>query len=159
MSPALIVLKPNDAARVATLHAAAAQDPWPVQDYRILLSQSTSLGLGICAESTDALIAFLICQVTLDTADLLMIATDPQSRRKGFARHVLRRLLKRLGERGVERLTLDVAADNDGAIALYRAIGFAEDGRRSNYYRRETGRVDAVLMSRAITGLPPHEKA
>ena len=159
MSPALIVLRPDDAPRIATLHNAATKDPWPVQDYRNMLSQSTHLGLGICDDTSDTLTAFVLSQIAVDTADLLMIATHPHYRRKGFARHLLRGLLSRLGERGIARLTLDVAADNGGAIALYHAMGFAEDGRRPNYYKRESWRVDAVLMSPAITGLPSHEKA
>ena len=159
MSPALIVLRPDDAARIATLHAAAADDAWPVQDYRNMLSQSTNLSFGICDDTSDTLKAFVLTQIAVDTADLLMVATHPGHRRKGLARHLLRGLLKRLGERGIARLTLDVAADNAGAIALYHAMGFAEDGRRPNYYKRDAGRIDAVLMSRTITGLRSHEKA
>ena len=155
----MIVLRPGDAIRIAALHHAATQDGWPAEDYQNMLSQSTYLGLGMCAEKEDVLTAFAICQIAVDTADLLMIATDPHFRRKGYARALLVSLLMRLGERGLARLTLDVAEDNIGAVALYRALGFATDGRRPNYYRRASGRVDAVLMSRRITGLPPRKKA
>ncbi len=159
MSLPLIVLRPDDAARIASLHGSATGNPWPVQDHRSLLKQSTCLGLGICEDESDTLTAFAICQTVLESADLLMIATDPNFRRQGRARALLRGLLKRLGERGVQRLTLDVAADNSGAVALYRSLGFAEDGRRPKYYKRENMSVDAILMSRAITGLPFREKA
>ena len=159
MSAPLIVLKPDDAARLAALHHAATGDAWPVHEYRNTLQHGANLGLGICDEETDALSAFILCQIALDTADLLMVATHPGFQRRGLARTLLRALLKRLGERGTDRLTLDVASDNSAAIALYRTMGFAEDGRRPSYYKRETGRIDAVLMSRPVTGLPPREKA
>lgn len=155
----MIVLRPDDAPRIAALHDAASKSPWPVQDYRSMLKQNTSLGLGIVDDGDDSLNAFVICQFAVDTADLLMVATHPNARRRGFARTLLRALLKRLGERGMARLTLDVAADNAGAIALYKAMEFAEDGRRPNYYKSDTGRIDAVLMSRSITGLPSSKKA
>ena len=159
MSPPLIVLRPDDAARVAALHAVSAHDPWPAHAYRSLLQQSTCLGLGICEETSDQLKAFLVCQMAVDTGDLLMVATHPDHRRKSLARTLIHALLKRLGERGAARLTLDVAADNERAIALYTSMGFAEDGRRPNYYTRGPSRMDAILMSRAVTGLPPRKKA
>ena len=159
MRPAVLVLRPDDAARIATLHHAANGDGWPVQDYRNMLGEPQYLALGIANEQDDTLAAFALCQTVLDTADLLMVATHPNSRRRGYARTLLRTLLSRLGERGTARLTLDVAADNDAAIALYNSLEFAEDGRRPNYYKRNGQRIDAVLMSRAVAGLPRSEKA
>lgn len=159
MNLPLSVLRPDDAPRIAELHASAADDPWPVQDYRAMLSQSTCLSLGICDGTSGALNAFALTQIAVDSADLLIIATAPELRRNGLARALLRNLLNRFGERGLARFTLDVAEDNEGAIALYQSMGFAEDGRRPNYYRRAAGRIDAILMSRAITGLPSNKKA
>jgi len=160
MSRPLIVLRPDDAARIASLHAAATGNKgWPVQDYRTMLSQSAYIGFGIVDEKDDSLAAFLIAQKAVETSELLMVATHPAHRRRGLALTLLRSLLKRLSERGVSRLLLDVAEDNLGAIELYKSLDFTEDGRRSKYYRRGDKRVDAVLMSRAITGLPPAKKA
>lgn len=153
MSRAAIILKPDDAPRVASLHAAAAADAWPVEEYRTLLKQPTSFAMGVAEDPSDLLQSFLIAQIAMDTSDLLMIATAPDSRRQGLARFLLRSLLKRLGERGIERLTLDVAADNASAVALYESMRFVTDGKRPNYYRRPEGRVDAVLMSRPVAGL------
>lgn len=159
MSFSIIVLRPDDAPRVATLHAAATNDPWPVQDHRNLLKQHTTLGLGICSDETGALNAFLLCQIVIDTADLLIVATDPACQRQGCARCLMTGLLSRLGERGTERLTLEVAADNPAAIALYDSMEFSEDGRRPGYYARGNLKVDGILMSRRVSGLPPTEKA
>ena len=38
--------------------------------------------------------------------------------------------------RGCESLFLEVAADNDAAIALYSALDFETVGRRASYYAR-----------------------
>ena len=41
-------------------------------------------------------------------------------------------------------------ATNTVALGLYRSEGFAEDGRRRNYYRPPGGApVDAILMSKS----------
>ena len=41
-------------------------------------------------------------------------------------------------------LTLEVRASNVPAISLYEKLGFAEVGRRKNYYRNP--REDALIM-------------
>ncbi|WP_300425465.1 GNAT family N-acetyltransferase [uncultured Hyphomonas sp.] len=84
--------------------------------------------------------------------DILTIATDPHQRRKGLAGRLISALVKRVGERGVTRIMLDVAEDNLPARELYRAHGFAEDGRRPRYYRAARNvPVDAILMSRSLS--------
>jgi ribosomal protein S18 acetylase RimI-like enzyme len=47
--------------------------------------------------------------------------------------------------------TLEVRADNAGALALYHAHGFLEAGRRPRYY---ADGADAVLMTRPPGPLP-----
>lgn len=159
MRPPLIILVTDDAARVATLHAETSPTPWTVGEYRQMLGDSNHFGLAIVDDSTDALSAFALCQLTAEFADILMVATHPSARRKGYARILLQSLLKRCGERGIARMTLDVAADNAPALQLYHSLSFSEDGRRNAYYRRAEKRVDAILMSRLVAGLPHNERA
>ena len=48
----------------------------------------------------------------------------------------------------VKRLFLEVAADNDAAIALYEGLGFKIAGARKAYYQRTGGaNVDAVILA------------
>jgi [ribosomal protein S18]-alanine N-acetyltransferase len=120
--------------------------------FRGLLLDPSVLTLGI--ELYGDLAAFVMVQTVAGEADILTIATEPDHRRKGLAATLIRALVNRMGERGVSRITLDVAEDNAPARALYTVHGFTEDGRRPRYYT--TGRdvpVDAVLMSRNM-GLP-----
>ena len=145
----VVVLRPVDADRCAALHAGSISPAWSPADFDGFLSASTSLGFAI--ETQGDLEAIALCQRAGDRADVLTLATAPVARRLGHARRLLRSLDQALGERGVTTLTLDVAADNLPALALYRTMGFTEDGIRSRYYRRK-GRtpMDAVLMSKLI---------
>ena len=150
MTTGLIVLQPDDAWQVAMLHAAAFPDPWSAAAFRDLLSESTSLGLGL--EQHGALAGFILIQTVVGEADILSVATRPDLRRTGIASRLLPALLARLGERGVARITLDVAEDNPGARRLYESFGFSVDGRRPGYYT--SGRdvpVAAILMSKSLS--------
>ena len=149
MTQPVVVLRPDDAGRVAMLHATGFADPWSPAAFRDLLSESTTLGLG--AERSGTLAGFVLVQTILDEADILTIATTPDFKRMGIAAHLLKSLMSRLGERGISRIMLDVAEDNLPARSLYEGLGFSEDGRRPGYYT--TGRdipVAAVLMSRSL---------
>jgi [ribosomal protein S18]-alanine N-acetyltransferase len=146
----LVVLRPDDAGRMAMLHATGFDDPWSPASFRDLLSESTTLGLGV--EQHGGLAGFVLVQTVAGEADILTLVTAPDRQRSGLATEMLRGLLSRLGERGIARLTLDVAEDNVPARNLYQRLGFAEDGRRPGYYT--SGRdipVAAILMSLSLS--------
>jgi putative acetyltransferase len=49
----------------------------------------------------------------------------------------------------VHKIELEVFADNVAAIALYRSLGFEQEGLRRDHYRREDGSLrSALLMAR-----------
>lgn len=51
----------------------------------------------------------------------------------------------------IERVNLEVFSSNLGAIHLYRALGFQEEGRRIHYVKlNNENYVDEVLMSRFV---------
>ncbi|MDX1293037.1 MAG: ribosomal protein S18-alanine N-acetyltransferase [Hyphomonas sp.] len=151
--PGLVVLRPDDAGQTALLHAKCFADAWSATSMRDLLKNPNVLTLGIQVEGE--LVAFVMGQTVAGETDILTIATDPDRRRQGLASQLIAALVKRMGERGVSRITLDVAEDNLAARELYRAHGFVEDGRRPRYYRAAGGvSVDAILMSRSLALAP-----
>ncbi|HBT36582.1 MAG TPA: ribosomal-protein-alanine N-acetyltransferase, partial [Hyphomonas sp.] len=148
----LLVLRPDDAGQVALLHAKSfsESEAWSAASMRDLLKDPNVLTLGILSDGQ--LAAFVMGQTVAGETDILTIATDPHQRRKGLAGRLISALVKRVGERGVTRIMLDVAEDNLPARELYRAHGFAEDGRRPRYYRAARNvPVDAILMSRSLS--------
>lgn len=148
---AVIIAKLDDAARLSTLHGRAfsAHEAWGETAFADLLVLASTLALMI--EGQGGLAGLLLIQKTPDDAEILTLAVDPAARCQGHARTMIAAGAQILGQSGRDRFILDVAADNRGAIALYRTLGFTEDTRRRNYYSRpDAKRVDAILMSRPL---------
>ncbi|MEM6306937.1 MAG: GNAT family N-acetyltransferase [Pseudomonadota bacterium] len=90
--------------------------------------------------------SFLILQIIAQEGEVLTLATHPAHRRKGLARACLAQAIAI----GLDRLFLEVAADNAPARSLYAAHGFTQIGLRRGYYARKTGTpVDALIMARS----------
>jgi putative acetyltransferase len=81
------------------------------------------------------------------------IASSHQGR--GVGRLLISRLLDWADNwAGVLRVELTVHADNERAIALYRAMGFVEEGRHIGYSMKNGRYVDALCMARLHPSQP-----
>lgn len=93
---------------------------------------------------------FALSRVVMDEAELLLLAVRRQARRQGIGAALLGCAIATARARGAARLHLEVR-DGNGALALYRASGFAEVGRRPRYYRGADGATfDALTLSIAL---------
>ncbi|MBV1932746.1 MAG: ribosomal protein S18-alanine N-acetyltransferase [Porticoccaceae bacterium] len=91
-------------------------------------------------------IAYLFYQQILDQAELLNIGVRSSFQGEGLGSRLLGFCLERI--RGsATQLHLEVRASNFTAIGLYLSSGFKQVGERRAYYRSETGREDALLMT------------
>jgi len=61
------------------------------------------------------------------------VAVDPDYRRKGIATSLTRKAVDHARARGAQAIWLQVRDENDGAIRLYRSLGFVERARRSTW--------------------------
>lgn len=80
-------------------------------------------------------------------AYVVTIDVAPEYRKRGVAAMLLRETESRLRKKGVQRIRLEVAVDNEPAIAFYRKHGFHEIGRKAGYYG---GRLDAICMRKEL---------
>ena len=74
---------------------------------------------------------------------ILKVGTDPAWRRRGIARELLAHVAADARNLGAQTVSLEVRAGNEGAQALYRALGLAPVGMRPRYY---SDREDALIM-------------
>jgi RimJ/RimL family protein N-acetyltransferase len=69
----------------------------------------------------------------------------PEHRGRGGGRMLMEAALAARPEH-VHKLELEVWPDNEGAIALYRKLGFEEEGLRRDHYRRRDGSLRSSLI-------------
>jgi len=67
-------------------------------------------------------------------ADLHRLVVDSRSRRRGIGTDLVRAGLEVVRRLGVREVILDVAFDNEPAIALYQQLGFEQLRVRQDYY-------------------------
>ena len=90
----------------------------------------------------DARGGFIVSRQAGGEAEILTLAVTPLARRQGIAQALVAQVVAATS--GLQ-IFLEVAADNDPARQLYAAAGFAECGRRRDYYG--PGR-DAIVLRR-----------
>lgn len=137
-----------EASRVAALHRACFAEGWDTSSIARLISGPGGFTLIACDGRRD--IGFALLQCVPPESELLSIGVVPESRRDGIGRALLARAAGDLLAVGAETMFLDVAADNQPAIALYRSRGFGDMSRRARYYRDG---VDAIVMRAALTDI------
>jgi ribosomal-protein-alanine N-acetyltransferase len=142
--------------RLAELHAACFAEAWDADAFATLLAMPGAFALlaeepARDAPSGFAASGFLMIRGVGDEAEIITLGVLAERRRNGVGRDLLAGGIKESASRGVHRLFLEVAADNNEALALYRAAGFTQIGKRANYYHRSDGDMAALVMARDIT--------
>jgi ribosomal-protein-alanine N-acetyltransferase len=90
--------------------------------------------------------AMLIYRVLPDEAEIITIAVHPDVRRSGLASALIAIMEKDLKEKNVNRVLLEVAANNLSARGLYEKLGFKQISVRPKYYDG----VDGLLMEKIL---------
>jgi ribosomal-protein-alanine N-acetyltransferase len=131
---------------LAALHAACFADAWSVRAMAALLATPGTFALIAAAGGEPA--GFVMARVAAEEAEVLSLCVLPAHRRGGIGRRLLDRAGALAVQRGAAALFLEVAEDDPGARQFYAASGFAQVGRRADYYRRPAGRRASALVLR-----------
>lgn len=132
---------------VLAIEAATAAFPWQRGHFADSLKAGYS---GWTLRVGGQVVGYAMVMAAVDEAHLLNIAIDPALQRRGLGRWLLVRAMDAARQSGMFSMLLEVRPSNEGARALYAALGFAEIGRRKGYYPAADGREDAIVMQRAL---------
>lgn len=129
-------------AQVAALEKQCFSEPW--SESSVASELSNPLSAWLVAMDGDALAGYVGSQSVMGESDMMNIAVDAHYRRQGIAQALVEALVVQLKEKGSHSLTLEVRISNQPAIALYEKLGFAQVGKRPNYYRNP--KEDALIL-------------
>jgi [ribosomal protein S18]-alanine N-acetyltransferase len=123
-----------------------APDTWTRAMYRDELSQRDTRHY-LVAEDADAVVGYAGLIAYDDEAHVATLGVAAARQGEGIGALLLDALLAEADRRSPVVL-LEVRAENEVALGLYRRRGFAEIGRRRGYY--QPSGTDAVVMKREV---------
>ena len=126
-------------------HACFAQDAWPLIDLLGVLSFPGVIRLK--AEMNGKMIGFIGGETRdrQQTGWIITLGVLPEYRRQGVAQELLRKCEAQLASARVIRLCVRVS--NEGAIRLYKHMGYMQVEIWPQYYR---GGEDALVLEKQI---------
>ena len=128
-----------DSKTFAAMHAKCFDKPWKLTTFRDILYLPTTYGIWCEA-------GLLLTSYVCDEAEILTLCVLPEYRQQGIAGAMLEMMADHLKMQHVRKMFLEVAADNQPAIRLYKKHGFTQMGMRKGYYEGK----DALTMQRLL---------
>ena len=129
---------------MAQIHAQCFKQPrpWTAQEFTELMDSDS---VYLCTSEH----GFALGRIAGPEVELLTLAVDPEHRRQGVAQALMEDFEAKAC--GATDAFLEVAADNDAAIALYQQFGFTQAGYRKDYYSGPKGiRICALVMAKTL---------
>jgi [ribosomal protein S18]-alanine N-acetyltransferase len=140
---------PADLEAILAIAQASAEAPhWSHSQWLAALSprqETAPMRAVFAAECDGGIVGFAVGSRAGELAELESVVVSKSARRKGIGKALCQQVMDWSRNAGASELELEVRASSDGALALYRALGFVEQARRRKYYRNPT--EDAVLMA------------
>lgn len=137
------------ARQLAALHGLCFEMAW---DEAAFISLMAGSGVqAIIIDGPDNKVAgFGVIRIVLDEAEIITLGVVPARRGYGLGLALLNVLIETSRKSSVDRLFLEVAENNNAALRLYSTAGFAQIGRRIDYYEAEKERVSALILEKRL---------
>lgn len=85
-------------------------------------------------EKENKVVGYIGCELLVDHADIIAVATHKDYLKKGIASTLLKTLEKHLQENQIESIFLEVRTSNIPAINLYTKLNYNKISTRARYY-------------------------
>jgi len=132
----------SHAAAAAEVEKASFSQPWSEQSLVSQLERDDSeMFVAVCDNET---VGWSGLEHSFGEGSVLNIAVLPQYRGLGIGEALTAKLVEKSKELKLDWLMLEVRPSNTAAVTLYKKLGFAEIGKRPNFY--SFPREDALLM-------------
>ncbi len=139
----LVPMDKSHIAEIAQIERECFSDPW--SEASLTEELYNPLASFIVAQRPDGAVrGYAGLHVVIDEGYIDNVAVREDYRGNGIADDLVD-VFVRFGREHLAFLTLEVRPSNEPAIQLYMKHGFAQVGRRKNYY--ENPREDAIIMT------------
>jgi ribosomal-protein-alanine N-acetyltransferase len=156
----------EDAAAILEIERSCAEAPhWSESVWAQVFSQAVREGVlpsiprpqRMCfvAEQAEEMAGFVVISIVgvagtgHGVAEMESLAVREAARRQGVGRSLCLQAILRARMMGAGSMQLEVRSASVAAMALYRSLGFVEQGRRGGYYAKP--KDDAVMMELPLT--------
>lgn len=136
-------MEESDLDRIMEVEKSCFTTPWSRHSFLLEITKN-QLARYFVAEVDGIVAGYGGIWLIIDEGHITNIAVSKDYRRLGLGKKLLEELIKLCEEKEVSSMTLEVREDNEPAKELYKAYGFIESGRRTNYYH-DVGK-DAIVM-------------
>ena len=138
----------DDIDSIVLIEKQSSHNPWSKNQLVESILNPNNLCYSISINNQ--IIGFLLAMPTIDTADILNISINKDYQRKGYGKKLLHNLIKKLKDKAIGQLILEVRKSNQAAITFYLKHGFEEISLRKNYYminsKHPNQKEDGIIM-------------
>lgn len=145
-------IRVEDLTPVVRLERTIQRQPWRVEHFAEIVDLPGGLGFVATSGLRREIIGYAVGWVVADEAELANLGVAVDHRRRGVGRRLVAAIAAAARLGGGRRMYLEVRRSNEGAVELYRSLGFQTVGHRSRYYVGpcEDARVMAVDLTTAV---------
>ncbi|MGH9091500.1 MAG: ribosomal protein S18-alanine N-acetyltransferase [Acidimicrobiales bacterium] len=136
-------MRRRDLRQVMAIEQVVFPEPWSLAVFTSELSLREGRAYRVAREGR-RVVGYLGLMFVDEEAHVTTVAVAPEHQRRGVGTALMLEAARTALDAGSRHLSLEVAAGNERAQALYRRFGFAPVGLRKGYYQR-TGE-DAFVM-------------
>ena len=133
----------NDLRVILEIERDSFPNPWSIQAFKAELIDN-EYAHYYCLEFQGQVIGYMGLWYIIDEGHITNIAITPSYRGQQWGEYLMRYVMKKMLEAGMERMTLEVRTSNHSAQSLYSRLGFRTAGVRKGYYADST--EDALIM-------------
>ena len=133
----------DDLQAILEIERTSFSTPWSLQAFKAELKDN-EYARYLCLELEGQVIRYMGLWFILDEGHITNIAIAPDYRGHHWGEYLMRSMMDRMVEQGMERMTLEVRTSNSQAQSLYKRLGFTTAGVRKGYYADT--QEDALIM-------------
>ncbi len=137
-------MQETDIDQIVAIEKRSFVAPWSKRLFQETISFPLSFNIVIRKKVDNKVVGYANFYVIGNEVQVLNIAVNPESRKKGYAAKLLGCAIETLASGKAEDFFLEVRVSNADAIRLYEGFGFKKVGVRKKYYT-ETNE-DAIVM-------------